>query len=310
MGGRDQAHVERRFDTVVTAARRNRTAVSVERISELLPTDGPEGRGELLEWLAARPELGSIIGDRVIAGPIPAEEESAARLERGRRYLEEAEHVVREPLAPIRSLLRCVAVTGSAAYGEPSPHDDLDFLIVTRRGAVWPVLLYTYLAARLRRKSGVDGPSHWCFNYVLDEREARREFAAARGFLFAREALTARPVAGAAYYRGLVREAHWLAEEVPRLYETWRAGGLPELPTEEPAPRTIRVLNSALYPIVAGYLTAIAMVRNRRYRRNGEAHRCFRVEAGLTRLTFESERFEELRSLYESASRRATPEAT
>ncbi len=239
----------------------------------------------------------------MVVGPAPPERESLERRERGVRYLAEAERVVRGPLRPAAWLVRCVAVTGSAAYGEPARGDDLDFLVVTRRGGVWPFLVYTYLAARLRRaRPGPDDPSHWCFNYILDERVARAEYAAARGFLFAREALTARPVSGAPFYRGLVGTATWLAVEVPRLYGTWEAGGLPALPPEDPVPASLRALNVALYPFVAGYLLLAAMVRNRRYRRTGRGSRCFRVEAGPGRLTYETDRFEELRDLYGPAT--------
>jgi len=173
---------------------------------------------------------------------------------------------------------------------------------------VWPTLLYTYLAARLRpHAAGPDDPSHWCFNYVVDERVARKEFAAPHDFLFAREALTARPVVGGAFYRGMVGEATWLADEVPRLYERWKADGLPPLPPEAPAPPLIRVLNTLLFPIVASYLSLVALFRNHQYRRRGEATRCFRVRASLGRLTYETERFESLRELYEPATFR-TPE--
>jgi hypothetical protein len=302
---RDAAVVEHRFGSLLAAARESGTSVRLDHISELMPKAGPDGAGQVVEWLEAHPSVGTLVGDRVVAGPLPPEWESAERRARGYRYLREAERIVEGPLSSIRNQTRCVAVTGSAAYGEPSEDDDLDFLVVTRRGAVWPFLVFTYLAARMGHMGrGPRNPPHWCFNYVLDEREARREFAGAHGFLFAREALMARPVAGATFYRGLVGEAGWLADEVPRLYNTWKAGGLPPLPPEAPAPAGIRVLNAILYPVVAGYLTLVAMVRNQRYRRRGEAARCFRVVAGPSRLTYETARFEALREMYRLSSLR------
>ncbi|MCI4316907.1 MAG: hypothetical protein L3J96_00070 [Thermoplasmata archaeon] len=312
VGSEDQnaALVERRFDTVLAVARQNGTSVPIGHISDLMPPVGPQGPGAVLEWLSAHPTTGTLVGDRVVAGPVPPEGEGVERRARGERYLTEAEWVVRVPMTHVRGLLRCVAVTGSAAYGEPSRHDDLDFFVVTRRGAVWPVLLYLYLAARLSKaKRSPDDPSHWCFNYVVDERAAREEFATARGFLFAREALTARPVAGNEFYRGLIHEASWLPGEVPRLYRSWERGGLPPLPAEAPAPPIFRALNLLLYPLVAGYLTLAAMVRNRRYRRRGQSAKCFRVDASLHRLTFATERFEELRALYEPTSFRDSAES-
>ena len=217
--------------------------------------------------------------------------------------MDEAAAVVGGPLADVAPLVRCVAVTGSAAYGEPAPHDDLDFLVVTRSGSVWPFLLYSYLAARRRPARGRDdGPSHWCFNYILDERAVREEFANSRGFLFAREALTARPVAGEPYYRGLVGSADWLAQEVPRLYQRWCVGGLPPLPPESAAPLALRLVNVVLFPLLATYLNLAALLRNRRLTREGRSAKRFRVNAHLDRLTYETERFEELRTLYTPAS--------
>lgn len=306
---RESALVQRRFDSVLAAARQNRTSVGLDSISELMPRQGPEGPTEVSEWLAAHPTVGQLVGDRVVAGPLPPQGESFERQVRGRRYLAEAERIVAGPISPVARLVRCVAVTGSAAYGEPSPQDDLDFLVITRPGSVWPFLLFSYLAARRHRPAPhADLPSHWCFNYVLDERAARGEFGAPRGFLFAREALMARPVVGEAYYRGLIRSAGWLEEEVPRLYLRWARDGLPPLPSEDPAPLGVRALNVILFPILAAYLTLATMVRNRRLSRSGSSEKRFRVEAHLDRLTYETGRFDELRSLYATSSVHVAPE--
>ncbi|MCI4328163.1 MAG: hypothetical protein L3J86_01140, partial [Thermoplasmata archaeon] len=69
--GREAALVERRFDSVLAAARQNRTSVGLESISELMPHEGPEGPAEVSEWLAAHPSVGKLVGDRVVAGPLP-----------------------------------------------------------------------------------------------------------------------------------------------------------------------------------------------------------------------------------------------
>lgn len=308
---RDAGLVERRFDSVLTAARRHRTSIPIEHISELMPPEGPDGRGEVTRWLAAHPSVGVLVGDRVVAGPVPPETESAERRERGRRFLAEASGEAVAALAPVAGLVECVAVTGSAAYGEPARQDDLDFLVVTRPGSVWPVLLYTYFAARMRRGShGPDDPSHWCYNYVLDDRAARQEFGTPQGFLFAREALTARPVAGESYYRGLIGSAGWLSEEVPRLYRRWSLRGLPPLPAERPAPALVRALNAALFPFLASYLTLLAMVRNRHLEKTGRPTKRFRVAARLDRLAYETQRYESLRRLYTPADNVARTGAT
>jgi hypothetical protein len=309
-GGRTSELVERRFDTVLTVAGQHRTSVPIDHLAELMPHGGPSGRGEVTEWLAAHPSVGRLVGDQVAPHRVPVETDTAERRERGVRFLDAARSVVQGPLAPISGLVQCIAVTGSTAYGEPSPHDDLDFLVVTRRGSVWPFLLYTYLAARLRTvPSGPDGPSHWCFNYIMDDRVARREFGVPRGFLFAREALTARPVAGEPYYRSLVGSATWLADEVPRLYRRWASGGLPHLAPEESAPWLVRLLNAVLFPVMAWYLSLAAVARNHRLSRIGRPEKRFRVVAGIDRLAYETRRFDELRSFYMQATVVARSEA-
>jgi hypothetical protein len=296
---REAALVERRFDSVLTVARQTGTSVGVDHISELMPSEGPEGRHEVSEWLAAHPSVGTIVGDRVIAGASPSPPGGRKRQERGRRYFAEAERIVAGPIAPVVPFVRCVAVTGSVAYGEPSENDDLDFLVVARPGTVWLFLLFSYLAARRRRNDDpVNVPTHWCFNYVLDERAMRAEFSTPRGFLFAREALMARPVVGESYYRGLVGSAVWLGRELPRLYRRWSHGGFPELPPEQSTPWPMRALNLLLFPLLASYLSLAGMVRNRRFTKAGRPSRRFRVVARLDRLSYETERFEELRSLY------------
>jgi hypothetical protein len=299
--------VARRVDSVLGAAREYRTAVRLDQIAQLLPREGPDGVGELGAWFAAHPSVGTLVGEHAVQGPAPAREELEARRDRGLRYFAEAERVAAGLPAGLRPLVRCLVVTGSTAYGEPSANDDLDFFLVTRRGALWPVLLYEYLSARFHRSAGSGGPSHRCFNYVLDERFARSAFSASRDFLFAREALTARPVLGAQYYRGLVGSASWMEEEVPRLYTTWQAGGFPEMPAETTAPPLVRGLDLLLFPLMAAYLTLVGLRRSRRARRDG-THAPFRVEARLGRMVLATEQFEALRRLYASTAPRAAPE--
>jgi hypothetical protein len=293
--------VEARFGSVLEVARQYRTSVALHELSELLPNEGPDGAGAVSDWLAAHPGIGTRVGDRAVARPSAATADGDRRRARGARYLEIAQSAVDGPLAPLGKLVRCIAVTGSAAYGEPSEGDDLDFLLVTRRGAVWPALLYTYLVARGRRFGAEPWP-HWCFNYVLDERAARSEFARSRGFLFAREALTARPISGESYYRGLIGSAAWLEEEVPRLFRRWSLGGLPPLPDDSPAPLPARLLNAVVFPLVAAYLNLVALAANHRLRTEGRGEKQFRIVAGLDRLTYATDRFEQLKSLFRAAS--------
>ena len=46
-----------------------------------------------------------------------------------------------------------MGITGSTAYGEPKSGDDLDFIVVTRKGALWVFVLYAVLAARIQMRT-------------------------------------------------------------------------------------------------------------------------------------------------------------
>jgi hypothetical protein len=299
----DGTLVEARFGSVIEVARQYRTSVPLQGLSELLPISAPSGEGEVAEWLDRHPRMGAVVGSHAVSHAGVGSSDGEERRARGLRYLRLAENAVSGPLAPISGMVRCIAVTGSAAYGEPSRGDDLDFLVIARRGAVWPTLLYTYLANRLHRSGPTtEATPHWCFNYVLDERAARAEFARPRGFLFAREALTAHPIVGEPYYRGLLGSAGWLSAELPRLYRRWSQSGVPPLPEDDAAPLGIRALNAVLFPLVATYLSLVALVRNHRFASTGRGARRFRVVARLDRMTYETHRFEELRSLFSPAT--------
>jgi hypothetical protein len=225
------------------------------------------------------------------------------RRARGESYLVSASYLVRSFLAPAGGLVRCAAVTGSAAYGEPEHGDDCDLLVVTRRGSLWPFLAFTYLRLRLRRDVlPAEAPAVWCLNYALDERAARAEFSVPRGFLFAREALTARVVEGEPYYRGIVGAAAWLGEEAPRLYARWRQEGFPAAAPEAPAPVPVRALNLVLYPILAAYLQGMCLVRNWRLRRAGRPGESFRTVTRPGRLAYETEKFGRLTELFAPAT--------
>jgi hypothetical protein len=194
-------------------------------------------------------------------------------------------------------------VTGSAAYGQPAPGDDLDFFVVTRTGAVPWFLAATYLALRLHPsgRREIDAPPP-CFNFVIDERRALQEFSRPRGLLFAREALSTGVVHGEAYYRGLLARFPWMGEELPRLYRA-RADSAGDS-TPRPAPWLIRLLSAALFVPLAGYLQLVGLRRNAAARRERKNSAVFRTLTGLSRFAFQSRRFEELRARYEGPSER------
>jgi len=283
-----------RIEALLRVAQRHRAGLTVDELVSLLPSDGPLDRAELLRWAEGRSDLVRLDGDHVYptgAAAIGAHERRA----RAERYQTAARALVAEHLAPVMPWVRCVGITGSTAYGMPERGDDLDLFVVTRRGALWVFLTYTYLAVRLRYGGGrpEERPTP-CFNFALDDDLARREFVRPQGLLFAREALTARILHGDDYYGALLAASPWLREELPRLYDERRLTAVDT--TLPPVPVLVRVLNSALYLPVAAYLHLVGLRRSARVGRDGESHGRFRVVTGSGRLSLVTERFELIRS--------------
>ncbi len=292
-----------RIDAVLRVAASVGTGVRIEALSDLLPEDAPATPTEITGWLAPHTNVVALDGD---LARHPARGTPAGLLERrarGREFLQESGRFVRAGPSAVLPLLRSVGVTGSTAFGEPEEGDDLDLLIVTRPGSMWFVLAYAYMMVRLRRhRAGAAKPVEPCLNYVMEEDEIRREFSRARGFQFAREALTAQPVHGEEYYLGLIGSAPWLRTELPRLYGRWARKGTHTLPPVEPAPFGVRAANLLLYPLLASYLHIVGAMRNRRLRREGRWNDQFETVATPRRLTFESRRFAAMGAIYARAS--------
>ena len=293
-GARNGAEIglELRVAALIESAGCFGTGLSLEDLVTLLPRDGPATPEAMRRWLATRPSIGRIEGDRIFSPQVPPISVEARRA-RGLDYRSLARAVIHRRLGKALPLLRCLGITGSTAYGEPQAGDDVDFLVVTRTGATWLFLGYTYLVLRFGRKMA--GEPDLCFNFVLDDIEAPREFARGRGFLYAREALTTGILWGEEYYRHLLGSAPWMAEELPRLFDE-RADVEGPLPPRG-LPVLLRWVNACLFPLLATYLRLVGLRRNHRLGRRGSDEAIFRTEIGPRRLAFLSRRFEALRRM-------------
>ncbi len=278
--------------------------VPIDSLVDLLPEGAPMG-AEVTSWIRSH------IPDRPIRDGIvyPCANEllpddPVQRRARAAEFLSRASDAFPRPMREVDPWIRCVAVTGSVAYGSAHPGDDLDFLVVTRRGAVWFFLGSVFLLRRLRPPSGeARGPQRTCFNYVVDDAQILRDYRIPRGLLFAREALTAKILSGDAFYRGLLGSSAWLEHEAPRLLSRWKEGGeFPSPPTSERAPWLVRLLNVPLFFVLGAYLQLAGLVRNRRLRRSGAPDLCFRTTTAPGRLTYSSRRFWRLSAAYSRAS--------
>ncbi len=288
---------ERRLRTLVEAARWFGTGVAVEELVELLPPEAPRTPGELVRWISDHPEAGQLVNGRLVSpdlGPVSVD----PRRSRALRYRESAHRLVHADLARTRPWLRCIGITGSTAYGEPEVDDDLDFFVVTRTGALWWFLAVAFATLRLRRLSGRDRDRpEPCFNYVLDDATAHREFTEGSGFLFARESLSIRMLEGDPYFRGILARTPWIGREIPRLYAARTQFPGPCEPTR--APLAIRALNALIFPFLATYLHLAGLRRDARYRRTSADSARFRTQTGFHRFALQSRRFDTLRVGYD-----------
>ncbi len=300
------APTEQRVEVLLAVPRDFGMGIPLEQLQWLMAgAEDPSTPAELERWLLARPSL-AVVENGTAFAPGHARPESPGRSSRAIAFQRCAESFIAGPLAPAARLTRCLAITGSVAYGNPEQGDDLDFLAVVREGALWLFLAWTYLCVRLRAPREVDGPSSWCFNHVLSEVSARTDYARSRGLLFAREALMAKPLVGGAFYRELLESAPWMREELPRLYsrcleELPKAGSASQV---KAVPLALRAVNLLLYVPLAAYLQAQGLLRNWRFRRTGRTEECFRTQTYLTRLAYVSDRFDRLIAAYDRASAR------
>ncbi len=283
--------VVQRFTLLLEIAGRFGTGIRCDDLLSLLPPGAPRTRAELGSWVESHPGLARLEGDRVFRtgtkGTSLVEREA-----RGLWYRGAARALAEGELSPLRRWVRCLGVTGSTAYGEPEGGDDLDLFVVTRTGATWVALAAAYLLLHRRSSLARSGAPAPCFNYVLDDRTAVEEFSRARGFLFAREALTAEMIWGDRFYRALLARAPWIRSEFPRRFDERCGSG----PVEEarPAGLGVRALNLVLYPLVATYLQLQGLRRNAHLAAAGRTSAVFRTETRIGRLLYRSQRFEHL----------------
>src|SRR5271170_4953024 len=210
---------ETRLRVLLEVSYRCRAPLSLDQIVAHLPVGGSGSTESVFAWLENHPEQGHVVAGYVMPPGEISVPELVERTARSKALFEEAEWAVSSPLRSAVALARCVGVSGSVAYGYAAPNDDLDFFVTARAGTTWLFLALAFLHHRkVARSHPLTGPSHWCFNFVLDEREAPQEFARPGGLLFAREALSVRILRGDAYYRGLLVRAPWMSGELPQLY--------------------------------------------------------------------------------------------
>lgn len=232
-----------------------------------------------------------------VVPPAPSPEARA----RAEEYIARARALVDGPLGPVSPLVRCAGVTGSAAFGNARPGDDLDLFVVTREGAVWAFLAIAFLRLRLRGRPPSSDDPVWCLNFVTEDSAVARDFQRPHDFQFAREALSVRLIRGDRFYRSVLGGAPWIGSEAPGLYDQWRGTGWPPAPDPARASVGLRIFNLASFVVLAPYQQAKALVVNARTRRSGRADEGFRVVTVPSRFAVQSDRYRRLAAVYAGA---------
>jgi hypothetical protein len=291
--------VEDRLRVLLEVAELHRAPMSLDQLVAHLPAGTSWTTDHVVSWVDGHPESGRVVAGHVLPpGEVPVPE-IADRASRSEALYAEAEWAVRVPLRSAVALTRCLGVSGSVAYGFAAPNDDLDFFVATQRGTTWLFLALAFAQyRRIRRQHHTPGPSHWCFNYVLDETAAAEEFGRPGGLLMAREALTVRMLRGEEFYRSLLKNASWMERELPHVYAR-RQGPDPGPETRDATGLAARVANLVVFPLLATYLQLVGLVRNHRLRRTAP-HRQFATTTTLRRFKLRSLRFAELERVYRS----------
>ncbi len=296
IGDRELAEIS----TYCEIARENRSLLTLGELAQLTSVDATEEEFEAA-WrfnsqLRSRFSLegGYVIGEdmgAVRADKVDVENENRATARRNVSIASEFADLCADPR------VRLVAVAGGNSYRSARRGDDIDFFCVTARDSLWLFMLKALLLARLYSAARRTPP--FCFSYVIDEEKARTEFGEPKDALFARDALSARVLIGAGFYRELVLEGSWMQRYFPRLYgrRVVEESGDAKAPLRSAEPGS-RVLNEFLFWTVGSYVRVKAMLLNRRYRKNGDASGVFHARIGRDHCVYESNRYRRLRRMY------------
>ena len=289
-----------RIGLLYGAAKRNGSLMTVQEISRLLPEEASQSEVEAaiasVPTLSARFELkaGFLVerhGSQAVDISCTEEENRVV----ARRNLLRASRFV----SMLRtSRFEVVAVSGSTSYGSAGLSRDADLFCVAPSGMMWISLARSLLLARahgLLHKERVD----LCFSCVMDESYAFETFGSRRDPLFARDALEARTMMGRGLYLRLLRKASWISGIFPIAYD--RKVGDPLTRDSGPARTWARnPLNLFLFVIVGRYLRLKSSMLNRRLKKRGRKGDLFDVKCAEDHLIYESRRYKEIRTEYES----------
>jgi hypothetical protein len=202
-----------------------------------------------------------------------------------------------------------VSVSGSNSYLSASENEDVDFFCITSTNGMWSFMLKALVLARIHRLAN-RGMPELCFSCVMDEGWAKEAFRTRQPPIFARDALTAKVINGAAAYDELLKEASWMESYFPVFYRM----RLREAKLEEPlGPRPTSavkegslVVNSLLYFIVGSFLRIKSWALNRRLTKDALHSSVFETKIGRGHYIYESNRYKNLSVIYDELAEETT----
>ncbi|MEM4310836.1 MAG: hypothetical protein QXX95_00395 [Nitrososphaerales archaeon] len=197
------------------------------------------------------------------------------------------------------SNLKFLALCGSTAYRSASKDDDIDIFLITDKGRLWLSLFKAFLLARVfELKAKVRGfKLSFCFSYVMDEREIKREFASRNSFFFARDALTLDILYGYDYYEKLIlknRATLTLLKRIkPKVHEI-----------NLKVKRKLKVnifwdfFDLIIFAYLGSYVRFKAYLKNLRIKKKNYTLKSFQISTKEHKLLLESEKYNLLTKYY------------
>lgn len=299
---------ERDIEALCEIAKENGAAVTLRELIGLAAID------------ASEPELATVFGSHarlssrfllesgyVLERSAVGDGKKGQAIEEERRKRERAQENLRRAGRFGAALARgtlVVSVSGGNSYLSAEEDEDIDFFCVTKTDGLWPFILKALILARVHRLANREVPE-LCFSCTMDERRARQEFRMRQHPIFARDALTARVIAGGAAYHSLLEEAAWMETYFPsfydmRLRETAPESGAARRQRDRARPASA-VLNSLLYHTIGSFLRMKAWALNRRLTKAAWHSSIFETRVDKGYYVFESNRYRSLRRLYGGA---------
>ncbi|HVB95815.1 MAG TPA: hypothetical protein VND41_04350 [Nitrososphaerales archaeon] len=296
---------EREIEAFCHIAKENGALISLRELIELAAIDSNEN--ELAAAFDSDSKLRSkfmLESGYVLERSTAMERTSRQTVEVEERSRERAQKNLKSASRFGASLKRgtvLVSVSGGNSFLSAKEDEDIDFFCVTKTNGMWPFMLRALVLARIHRLANREVPE-LCFSCIMDERWATQEFGKRQHPIFARDALTAKVLAGRVAYRGLLEKAQWMKEYFPAFYSM----RLRETSPQEPqllregagGKESSVVLNSFLYHTLGTFLRVKSWTLNRKLTKAGWHSAVFATRIGVGHHIYESNRYRNLRTMY------------